>query len=248
MTTDTPDDHESFLAERRAAVQAMAADLPLRRQATEVFTAADRHDWSYQWNWLGLPMIQIPTDIVALQEIMWETKPDLVIETGIARGGSLVFFASMLQLLGEGRVIGIDVDVRAHNRRRIEGHPLAGRIEMIEGSSLDDQVVRAVRVAAEQARSVMVVLDSNHTHAHVLEELRSYAPLVTPGAYLVVSDTTLEDIPAQAHRPRPWGPGDNPRTAVDAYLAENPSFEVDDAMDAKLLLTSARRGYLRRRA
>ena len=199
-----------------------------------------------KWSWLGVPVIQMPSDIVALQEILWETRPQLVIETGVARGGSLILSASILELIGEGEVLGIDIDVRAHNRETIESHPLSRRIRLVEGSSLDDAVVAQARAAAEQVERVMVVLDSNHTHEHVLAELRAYAPLVTVGQFLVVADTFIEHIPPQEHRPRPWGPGDNPGTALRAWLEETDAFEADAFVNAKLLLTATPEGYLRR--
>jgi cephalosporin hydroxylase len=240
------DDRADFERERRQAAARMAADETLAADALALNAAADRHDWSYQWSWLGLPVIQLPPDIVVLQELIWETRPQLVIETGIARGGSLVLYASILELLGEGEVLGIDVDIRAHNRRAIEAHPLAKRIRMFEGSSLDDDVVARARAAAVEVERVMVVLDSNHTQAHVLEELRAYGPLVTVGQFLVVADTFVEQIPAQEHRAREWGPGNNPATALRAWLDEVDDFEPDPFVNSKLLLTASPGGYLRR--
>jgi cephalosporin hydroxylase len=240
------DDRAAFEREKREAAARMAADEELAEAALAVNAAADRHDWSYQWSWLGLPVIQLPPDIVTLQEVIWETRPQLVIETGIARGGSLVLYASILELLGEGRVLGIDVDIRAHNRAAIEAHPLAHRLDMVEGSSLDDAVVETARRAAAEAERVMVVLDSDHTHDHVLAELRLYAPFVTVGQFLVVADTFVDQIPPQEHRPRPWGPGNNPATALEAWLDEADGFEPDPFVNAKLLLTASPGGYLRR--
>ena len=240
------DDRAEFERSKREAAARMAADESLAARARDLNAAADRHDWSYQWSWLGLPVIQLPPDIVALQEVIWETRPELVIETGIARGGSLVLYASILELVGEGEVLGIDVDIRAHNREAIEAHPLAKRIRMIEGSSLDDDVVAQARAAAANVERVMVVLDSNHTHAHVLAELRAYGPLVTVSQFLVVADTFVEQIPAQGHRPREWGPGDNPATALGAWLDEVDDFAPDPFVNAKLLLTASPGGYLRR--
>lgn len=199
------DDRAQFERERREAAARMAGDQELAKAALEVNFAADEHDWSYQWSWLGLPVIQMPTDIVALQEVIWETRPQLVIETGVARGGSLVLYASILELLGEGEVLGIDIDIRAHNREAIEAHPLAHRIRMVEGSSLDKAVLGEARRTAEAVERVMVVLDSDHTHDHVLAELRAYGPLVTVGQFLVVADTFVEHIPLQEHRRRAWG-------------------------------------------
>jgi cephalosporin hydroxylase len=240
------DDRAEFERTKREAAARMAADESLAAKALELNAASDRHDWSYQWSWLGLPVIQLPPDIVALQEVIWETRPELVIETGIARGGSLVLYASILELVGEGEVLGIDIDIRAHNREAIEAHPLAKRIRMIEGSSLDDDIVARARAAAAEVERVMVVLDSNHTHEHVLGELRAYGPLVTVGQFLVVADTFVEQIPAQEHRPRAWGPGDNPGTAVRAWLDEVDGFEPDSFVNSKLLLTASPGGHLRR--
>lgn len=242
-----PDDREDFARQRRADARALAADPELRRLDREVVAASDRHNYSYVWDWLGLPVIQMPSDIVAAQEVLWKDRPQLVIETGVARGGSLVLYASVLQLIGEGTVLGIDIDIRAHNRQAIEAHPLAPRISLLQGSSTDPAVVAQAAELASQVDRVMVVLDSNHTHAHVLEELRLYAPLVTPGLHLVVADTVVEELPVQEHRPRPWGPGDNPATAVRQFLEETTDFEVDEEVNAKLLMTSSRGGYLVRR-
>ena len=241
------DDREEFQRDNLRHASEMAADRHVAAVATELYAAADRHNWSYQWTWLGVPIIQIPTDVVACQELVWAMKPELIIETGVARGGSIVFWASMLELVGQGSVLGIDIDIRAHNRAVIEHHPMAGRITLVQGSSIGEAALAAARTAADQVDRVMVVLDSNHTHEYVLAELEAYAPLVTPGQYLVVSDTIVENIPTQDHRPRTWGKGDNPATAVDAFLGEHPEFERDEELTSKLLITSNPGGYLRRR-
>ena len=221
-------------------------DKATQAQALEVLTRSDRHNWSYQWSWLGVPIIQLPPDVIAAQEAVWETKPQIIIETGIARGGSLIFFASLLELIGTGEVIGIDIDIRPHNRDSIESHPLSKRIHMIEGSSIDPDIVSTVKERIPGGARVMVVLDSNHTHEHVLEELRLYSPLVTEGQFLIVADTIVEDLPVQDHRPRPWGPGDNPATALKAFLGEYNHFTPDPFINAKLLMTSSPGGFLRR--
>lgn len=227
-------------------VEAMAADPDLRAAATNFFLRSCEHRYSYNFTWLGRPIIQYPQDIVALQEIVWRTKPDVIVETGIAHGGSAVLFASLLQLLGgDGRVVAIDIDIRAHNRAAIESHPLAGRITLIEGSSVDSAIADRVRAAAAGAQSVMVVLDSNHTHEHVRAELALYSPLVRKGGYLVVMDTVVEQMGPDSFPDRPWGKGDNPMTAVHEFLALNPRFEVDRAIDDKLLVSVAPGGYLR---
>jgi len=245
---DTPvvvDDRVAFERDKRVHAAGMAGDEALAERALDVLVRSDQHNWSYQWSWLGVPIIQMPPDIIAVQEILWEHKPDFVVETGVARGGSLILYASILELIGKGRVIGIDIDIRPHNRDSIERHPLSRRIDLIQGSSIDSSLVADVRRRIPKGASVMVILDSNHTHAHVLDELRLYGPLVTKGQFLIVADTVVESIPAQGHRPRPWGPGDNPATALDAYLDECDRFERDAFVNAKLLISSSPGGYLR---
>ncbi|MEQ8267811.1 MAG: cephalosporin hydroxylase family protein [Parvibaculum sp.] len=212
----------------------------------------NRNGYTYNFSWLGRPVIQYPQDIVAMQEIIWSTQPDLIIETGIAHGGSLIFSASMLELNAacggkkDARVLGIDIDIRAHNRSAIEAHPLARRIDMIQGSSIAPDVIEKVQKAAAGKESVLVILDSNHTHDHVLAELNAYAQLVTPGNYCLVFDTLIEDMPADMFQDRPWGPGDNPKTAVWEYLKTHSEFEIDRSIPNKLLITVGPDGYLKR--
>jgi cephalosporin hydroxylase len=236
-----------FENERREDIRALISDDEAWEYARLFMKATGRHRYTYHFDWLGRPVIQLPQDLVALQEIIWRVRPDLIVETGIARGGSLIFHASILELIGgDGRVLGIDVDIREHNRVEIERHPLFKRIGMIEGSSLDESVVARAREAAEGRRCVMVILDSNHTHEHVRRELELYSPLVTVGSYLVVFDTVIEDLWDGSYPPRPWGRGDNPKTAVHEFLGRNDSFEIDKEVDGKLLITAAPDGYLRR--
>jgi cephalosporin hydroxylase len=237
---------QEFEEERRRAIGSMARDQELLALSREWFLRSCRHKYSYNFRWLGRPIIQFPQDILAMQEIIWQVKPDLIIETGIAHGGSLVFHASMLELLGgDGRVLGIDVDIRPHNRREIEAHPLAARIVMIEGSSIDKEVAEEARRLAEGRRRVLVVLDSHHTHDHVLRELELYSPLVKKGSYLVVFDTVIEDMPDDFFPDRPWRKGNNPRTAAREFLERNRRFEVDREIEDKLLITVAPEGYLK---
>ncbi|MDP2430925.1 MAG: cephalosporin hydroxylase family protein [Pseudomonadota bacterium] len=213
---------------------------------------ANRLKYSYHFEWLGRPIIQYPQDMVAMQEIIWRVQPDLIIETGIAHGGSLIFMASMLELNAacggpaDARVLGIDIDIRAHNRAAIEAHPMSRRIDMIQGSSIAPEIVDQVRARAQGKQRVLVSLDSNHTHAHVLAELEAYAPLTSVGSYCVAFDTVIEDMPADMFPDRPWGPGDNPKTAVWEYLKNHPEFEIDKQMDHKLLISVAPDGYLKR--
>jgi len=205
-----------------------------------------RHKYSYNFTWLGRPIIQFPQDIVALQEIIWKIKPDAVIETGIAHGGSLILSASLLELIGgDGIVVGVDVDIRPHNRAEIEQHPLAKRIHLVQGSSIVPETVAAVTRLVAGRQRVLVILDSNHTHEHVLKELQIYSPFVKAGSYLIVFDTLIEDMPADLIVNRPWGPGNNPKTAVREFLRDNKRFVSDKDIEHKLLITVAPAGYLK---
>jgi cephalosporin hydroxylase len=224
----------------------MAADPEVAEAARSLFMGSCRYKYSYNFRWLGRPIIQYPQDLVAAQEIVWKTRPDLIVETGIAHGGSLVFHASMLELLGEnGRVVGVDIDIREHNRSAIEAHPMFKRITMIQGSSIDEAVAAKVRELAYGRQRIMVVLDSNHTHDHVRAELELYSGLVTKGNYLIVFDTVIEDMPEDSFPDRPWGRGNNPKTAVREFLKTNDRFVVDHEIERKLLLTVAPEGYLK---
>jgi len=237
---------DDFDQERQQAIEALARDDSGKRLSLEWFLHSAKMKYSYNFSWLGRPIIQYPQDIVAVQEIIWDVKPDIIIETGIARGGSIVFYASMLELLGGDRkVVGIDIDIREHNRLAIDQHFLRKRIELVEGSSTDDAVIQKVRGFASGKEQVLVVLDSNHTHDHVLAELQAYSPLVTKGSYLIVFDTVVASMPDTFFPDRPWGPGDNPATAVAQFLKETDRFEVDEMIDAKLQISVAPRGYLR---
>lgn len=237
-----------FNQERAADIAAMGRDDELKKKSLDWMLHADKYKYTYNYTWLGRPIIKYPSDIVATQQIVWDVKPDLIIETGVAHGGSLILSASLLELIGgEGKVLGIDIDIRAHNRKEIEAHPMMKRIEMIEGSSVADDVMARVRAAAAKAKRVMVFLDSLHTHDHVLKELELYAPLVTVGSYLVLPDTFIEYFPKgyYAHN-RPWDVGNNPMTALRAFMEKNKDFEIDRALCDKLMITEAFDGYLRR--
>jgi cephalosporin hydroxylase len=240
-----------------------AAQNPALSQAAQGFLLSSiESQYSYNWFWLGRPIIQYPQDICAMQELVWRIKPDVIVETGIAHGGSLILSASLLAMLdlcdaavsGEmvdpanpkRKVVGVDIDIRAHNRAAIEAHPMANRITMIQGSSIDPAIVGQVKAEVAGAKTVLVCLDSNHTHEHVLAELQLYAPIVSVGSYCVVFDTVIENLPEEIYPDRPWGPGDNAMTAVDAYLNDHTGFEIDELMDAKLQISVAPRGYLKR--
>lgn len=236
----------SFQSEVAANVGRMGADQTLKDMGLAWGLRAAKYKYTYNFRWLGRPIIQLPQDLIALQEIIWSVQPDLIVETGIAHGGSLVFYASMLHLLGGGgRVLGIDIEIREHNRRQIVAHPMSKYIDMIEGSSIASDVVEQVFRHAATRQKVLVCLDSNHCHDHVLEELRLYSPLVAPGSYLIVFDTTIEKMPHDYFQDRAFGPGNSPLTAVAEFLRSNDRFEVDDEIESKIALTVASGGYLK---
>ncbi len=231
--------------DKKAEPRSDSAESALRDAGREFFRASVTSKYSYRFSWLGRPVIQYPQDLLAMQEIIWRTQPDLIVETGIAHGGSLIFHASILELLGGQRLaVGIDSDIRHHNRLAIDNHPLRRRIHMIEGSSTDETTVAQVREFARNASRVMVVLDSNHTHEHVLTELRTYSALVTEGNYLIVLDTAIEQLPDETYPDRPWSRGDNPMTAVHEFLKESTRFEIDASIQRRIVITVAPDGYL----
>jgi cephalosporin hydroxylase len=232
------------IANEQKYIDAMQADEELRDLRKKIYPALAKYRYTYNFTWFGRPIIQLPEDIMAMQEIILDVKPDLIIETGIAHGGSLILSASMLELLGKGNVVGIDIDIRSHNRNAIEQHPLSKRVTLIEGSSTASEVVQKVRKLAAGKHSVMVFLDSDHTHDHVLNELTLYSELVTMGSYLVVFDTGIEDMPEGTYPSRPWGKGNNPKTAVREFLKRNSRFQIDRALESRLMYTVAPDGYL----
>lgn len=243
---------EQFEAERQEGIIANTKNSKLVDSTTAFMKASIDRKYSYNFSWLGRPIIQYPQDILAIQELIWAVQPDLIIETGIAHGGSLIFSASMLELNAacggpqDAEVLGLDIDIRQHNREAIEAHPMFKRISMIQGSSIDPEIIEQVKVKAANKKKILVCLDSNHTHDHVLAELEAYAPLVSVGSYCVVFDTIIEDLPDDMFPDRPWGKGNNPKTAVWEYLKTHPEFEIDKSIQHKLLITVAPDGYLKR--
>jgi cephalosporin hydroxylase len=251
-----------FEKEVNENVKALGNNPSLIKQSIDWICSTAPYKYSYNYSWMGRPIIQLPQDIVAIQELIWQIKPDLIIETGIAHGGSLIFSASMLALLdmcdaiemgnaieprkSKRKVLGIDIDIRQHNRAAIEAHPMSSRVQMIQGSSITSEVIEQVNAVAKNYQRVLVCLDSNHTHDHVLAELEAYAPLTSMGSYCVVFDTIVEDMPKEMFPDRPWGPGDSPKTAVWEYLKNHPEFEIDKCIDHKLLISVAPDGYLKR--
>jgi len=254
--------YQLFKQECDREIEAIGHDESLISASRDWVNRANAQKYSYHFEWLGRPIIQYPQDIVAMQELIWNVKPDLIIETGIAHGGSLIFSASMLAQLdmcdaieagttldpknSSRLVVGLDIDIRPHNKAAIEAHPMASRIKMFQGSSVDPQIVDEVRKIAAGYKSVLVCLDSNHTHDHALAELEAFAPLVTTGSYCVVFDTIIENLPEDSFPNRPWGRGNNPKTAVWEYLKSHPEFEIDKAIDHKLQISVAPDGYLKR--
>lgn len=256
------DDHKNFANERQQSIKSYSKDSQWRGLTDAWLLKAFEKKYMYNFEWLGRPIIQTPVDMVAIQELIWQIKPDLIIETGIAHGGSLIMSASMLALLDmcdaidsglsldpiktQRKVVGIDIDIRDHNRRAIEAHPMASRIQMLQGSSVSSEVIEQVRQIAESYNRIIVFLDSNHTHDHVLAELQAYAPLTSVGSYCVVFDTVVENLPDNLFPNRPWGPGNNPKTAVWEYLTDHPEFVIDKSIQDKLQITVAPDGYLKR--
>ena len=255
-------------------IDANAKNPGLISAAKAFMLASTLPKYSYNFSSLGRPIIQYPQDMVAMQELIWQIRPDLIIEAGIAHGGSLILSASMLTLLDycdavnsgksldpqatRRRVLGIDIDIRSHNRAAIEAHPMAHRIDMIQGSSIDPEIIAKVHQASAGYQRILVILDSNHTHDHVLAELEAYAPLTSPGSYCIVFDTVVEDLPDAMFPDRPWGKGNNPKTAVWEYLKRlkddhrvaadgaKLAFEIDANLESKLQITVAPDGYLKR--
>ena len=252
----------SFEKEIEERLKIVELNQALQQAAHNFMTASLIPKYSYNYSWMGRPIIQYPQDMAAMQELIWQVKPDLIIETGIAHGGSLIMNASFLAMLdyceaienGElldpkkpkRRVLGVDIDIRKHNRAAIEAHPMANRIDMIQGSSIAPEIINQVRDYAKNYKRVLISLDSNHTHEHVLGELKAFAPLTSQDSYCVVFDTVVEDMPKEQSGDRPWGPGNNPKTAVWEFLKTHPEFEIDKSIQNKLLITVAPDGYLKR--
>jgi cephalosporin hydroxylase len=251
------DDSKQFAVECSNEVSDQGQNTKLRELSNQWINEAAKHNYSYHFEWLGRPIIQHPQDMIAVQQILWEIQPDVVIETGIARGGSLIYYASILELITQcggpqaAKVVGIDIDIREHNRTAVEAHPMFKRIEMIQGSSVDDHVVAEVKTHVKPGDKVVVFLDSNHSHQHVMDELAAYSPLVTENSYCVVFDTIVEDMPDFDLSHRPWGVGDNPKTAVFEFIKSQtktcvPAFEIDEEIENKILISVAPSGFLKR--
>lgn len=237
---------EEFKNERKKEIKLQAQNMKLKESAHSFLQESVLTKYSYNFSWMGRPIIQYPQDMIAMQEIIYEIKPDLIIETGVAHGGSLIYYASLLELIGNGEVLGIDIDIREHNKLEILKHPMSKRIKMIQGSSVATEVVDQVKKEVQGKKVVMVLLDSNHTHEHVYQELLLYSDFVTLGSYLVVFDTLIEDMPKNFYPDRSWDKGNNPKTAIFKFLEGNKGYEIDSEIDNKLLISVANSGYLRK--
>lgn len=238
---------EEFEKLRLKSAADMAANSELRDKALEVLVEADHYNWVHQANWFGEPCLQLPQDLFALQEIIFETRPRFVIESGVAWGGSLLFYSTLMQVLGGEGIIGVDVFIPPDLKQRLTAlGSLSDRITLIEGSSIDEKTIHKVKSIVGDTRDILVILDSDHSHEHVLNELKAYSGFVGKGHYLVCSDTVVEDIPSQEHRPRSWGPGNNPQTALWEFLKDNDEFSIAKTIENKLLFTCNPRGYLQR--
>ncbi|GKU76795.1 cephalosporin hydroxylase family protein [Paenibacillus sp. L3-i20] len=240
-------DKAAFELEKIQNIQALGNNETLKKTAHDFILQQVEHKYTYNFTWLGIPIIQFPQDMIALQEVIWKVKPDVIIETGIARGGSAIFYASLQKLIGnDGIVIGVDVDIRPHNRVEIENHPLSKNIYLIEGDSVSQEVYKQVVNIVSNRKSVLIILDSNHTHEHVYKELEVYSPLVSENSYLIVLDTVVDDMPDHFFEDRPWKSGNSPKSAVRQFLKHNQQFVVDKSIEDKLLITVAPEGYLKR--
>ena len=238
---------QKFAEERMERIATYAGNEKFAELSHQWIIRSMELKYVYNFSWMGRPIIQYPQDMIAMQEIIWNVKPDLIIETGIAHGGSLIYYASLLELLGgNGHVLGIDIDIRAHNRVEIEKHPMFKRITMFEGSSIAPEMAERVRDFAKPYQTILLVLDSNHTHDHVFQELKLYSSLVSKNSYCVVFDTIVEDMPVGSFPDRPWDKGNNPKTAVWEFLKTDDDFEIDREIENKLLITGAPDGYLKR--
>lgn len=251
--------NDNLNQERIDNINAMKKDELLNKSGLDFLCETANYNYCYNFDWMSRPIIQYPQDIVAFQEVVWKVKPDLIIEMGIARGGSLIYSASLLSMLdlcehGEAKlsprkdkprcVLGVDIDIRAHNLVALESHPLYPRLKLIEGSSIDKKTISKVKDIAKDYNNILICLDSNHTYEHVIAELEAYAFLTSPGSYCIVFDTVIDDMPVEMHNNRPWGSGNSPKTAVKEFIAKNSEFKIDERIQDKLIITAAPDGYL----
>ena len=246
---DRVPDGGEFARQREQWRRGLGADQALRQQAVDLQARADEHHYTYTWEWLGVPIIRLPDDVMMLQQLFWDYRPQRVVETGVARGGSMLLDSSLMRLCGERpAVLGIDIQIFPHTTAALDGHPAGEGIELLEADSTSSTAGDAAARFLSGADRAVLVLDSNHTHDHVLAELRLLAPLLPAGSFVLVADTLIEEFPAGHYVNRPWDRGNNPRTAAKAFLAENPDFVLDEDWSRRALVTEFRDGVLRRRA
>lgn len=237
---------EEFSEHLKLSSDELSKDKKLSNDAVDLISRADQYNWIHQTSWLGEPILNIPQDLFALQEIIFETRPDFIIELGVAWGGSLLFYSSLMEILGGKKIIGIDIYVPNDLKERISRiEKLSSRIEWIEGSTIDCKTIEKVESIVSDSKKIMVIIDSNHSHNHVSKELQLYERFVGKGNYMICCSTIIEKIPMQNHRPREWGPGNNPMTAVTKFLNISDKFIVDELREKKMLLSCHPRGYLR---
>ena len=237
-----------FFYQRNEDIENMARDSQLKDLSLQWMIKADRYKYTYNFTWMGRPIIKYPNDMIVQQELMWTLKPDLIIETGVAHGGSIIFSASMMKMMGiKGSVIGIDIDIREHNLKEIEDHPMYDIIHLYEGDSTDSKIVQQVQQHVDKAKTVLVILDSLHSHQHVLKELNLYSKFVTKSSYIILPDTFIEFFPKGYYsKDRPWDVGNNPYTAMHEFLKNNSSFMIDKKLSSKAVISETIDGYLKR--
>ena len=243
---------KEFNDEKKIRIKKNQVIKKFQRASSNFLLESIKQKYSYNFTWMGVPIIQIPQDMYQIQEIIWDVKPDLIIETGIAHGGSLIFNASMLAILNsfeqkKRKVIGIDIDLRKHNKDILNKHFLKKYIQTIDGSSIDTKIFKKIKKISEKFKKVLVILDSNHTHEHVLEELNLYSQIVSKNSYCIVFDTIIHDMPNDFYPDRDWDKKNNPMTAVNKFLNKNKKFEIDPEINNKLMITMAKNGYLRKK-
>tara|TARA_A100001035_G_C27713976_1_gene468586 strand:- start:176 stop:922 length:747 start_codon:yes stop_codon:yes gene_type:complete len=242
------DEISSFYKERTASLKDIQNDKELKKKSIEWMIAADKYKYTYNFSWMGRPIIKYPADMIVQQELMWNLRPDLIIETGIAHGGSIIFSASMMKMMGiKGEVIGVDIDIREHNRSLIEDHPMSDIIEMYEGSSIDINIIKKIKEKADKHKTILVILDSCHSHEHVFNELLLYSQFVTKNSYIILPDTFIEFFPKGYYaKNRPWDKGNNPYTALKSFLKSNDNFIIDKDLSSKACITETIDGYLKK--
>ena len=248
MKKKSIDPVDKFHEERKNDIKLMEKDTKFKEMSLKWMLHADKYKYTYNFSWLGRPIIKFPSDMMVQQELIWKLKPDLIIETGIAHGGSIIFSASMMEMTGvKGEVVAVDIDIREHNKKLIKKHPMYKRITMYEGSSLDPSIIKKIKQHKKNKKRVMVILDSLHTHEHVLKELKIYTPFVTLGSYCILPDTFIEFFPSgyYSHN-RPWDVGNNPYTAMKSFLRKNKKFTIDKQLSSKAMISETIDGYIKR--